>query len=167
MVSNICMVGLLQNYTKTVCKCIADALEMFYADVRELLEFDLISLAEASKIVGLDYIEKQEYKKIKTLASYENTIFTMDYLGLNQEENVVSVKEGSLLVYLKLSKRLFNQLIKRENLPQSEEVLLSSMFKEHNDMLSSVADVVVEIKTAKDDLVELVLGRIEEYYENR
>lgn len=167
MVSNICMVGLLQNYTKTVCKCIADALEMFYADVRELLEFDLISLAEASKIVGLDYIEKQECNKIKTLASYENTIFTMDYLSLNQEDNLNNVKQGSLLVYLKLSKRLFTKLVKKENLPQSEEILLSSMFKEHNEMLSAAANVVVDIKTENDDLVDLVLGRIEEYYENR
>ena len=52
-------------------------------------------------------------------------------------------------------------------MPQSEEILLSSMFKEHNEMLSAAANVVVDIKTENDDLVDLVLGRIEEYYENR
>ena len=167
MVSNICMVGLINNYTKNVSKCVADALEMFYADVRELMEFDLINIAEASQIAGLDYIEKQESNKIKTLATYENTIFTLDYLCLNKETNLKNVKSGALIVYLKVGKTLLKKLLEKEELPNSEEMLLESMFDEHNRLLCSYADVVVDIKSEKQDFVKLVLNKIEEYYENR
>lgn len=167
MVSNICIVGLLKSYTKNVAKCVADALEMFYADVRELLEFDLINLAEASKVVGLDYIEKQECKKIKTLASYENTIFTLDYLSLNNEKNLENVKTGCLLIYLKLGAAYFNKLLKREDIPNSEEILLKTMHTEHSKLLGEYADVVVEINNEKQNTTKLIIKKIEEYYENR
>ena len=167
MVSNICMVGLLKTYTKNVAKCVADALEMFYADVRELMEFDLINLAEASKIAGLDYIEKQECNKIKTLATYENTIFTLDYLSLNNEKNLESVKTGCLLIYLKLGATYFNKLLKREDIPNSEEILLKTMHTEHSKLLSEYADVVVEVNNDKQNVTNLILNKIEEYYENR
>lgn len=167
MVNNICMVGLLKTYTKNVAKCVADALEMFYADVRELMEFDLINLAEASKVAGLDYIERQENNKIKTLATYDNTIFTLDYLSLNNESNLENVKTGCLLIFIKVGATYFNKLLKKEDIPNSEEILLKTMRTEHNKVLSEYADIVVEITNEKQDVLELILNKIEEYYENR
>ena len=46
-------------------------------------------------------------------------------------------------------------------------MLLESMFDEHNRLLCSYADVVVDIKSEKQNFVKLVLNKIEEYYENR
>ena len=59
MITNICIVGLLKKYTKSISKRVADTLDMFYADVTELLEYEYINMANAEKIVGKEYMEKQ------------------------------------------------------------------------------------------------------------
>ena len=60
MADNIVVFGLNNNYVKTIGKMLADELEMFFADVLDLLKFDFIDLVQANNIVGKDYILKQE-----------------------------------------------------------------------------------------------------------
>ena len=67
MVSNITIFGLNNTFAKEVGRFLSDELEMFFADVMELLKFDFINLVEAQNIVGKEYILKQERVKIKTL----------------------------------------------------------------------------------------------------
>lgn len=165
MVSNICIVGLLKNYVRKVAKRVADALDMFYADVHELLSYDFINLVEAEALVGKDYIEKQESVKIKTVASYENTVITLNWECLNKEKNLNAIKKGAVLVYLRVGKTEFkNKLEKEDALVDKTEQL--KLFKEHDDLLKNYADVVVLNKGTIDDVVNIILKKIEEYYEN-
>ena len=92
MITNICIVGLLKKYTKSISKRVADTLDMFYADVTELLEYEYINMDNAEKIVGKEYMEKQEVKKIKALSTFENTLFTVDTFYLNNEKNLHHIK---------------------------------------------------------------------------
>ncbi len=87
MVSNITIFGLNNTFAKEVGRFLSDELEMFFADVMELLKFDFINLVEAQNIVGKEYILKQERVKIKTLSSYENTIISCDFRSLNTPDN--------------------------------------------------------------------------------
>ena len=165
MVSNICIVGLLKNYVRKVAKRVADALDMFYADVQELLSYDFINLVEAEALVGKEYIEKQEGVKIKTVASYENTVITLNWECLNKEKNLKAIKKGAVLVYLRVGKTEFkNKLEKEDGLVDKTEQL--KLFKEHDDLLKNYADVVALNKGTIDDVVNIILKKIEEYYEN-
>lgn len=165
MISNICIVGLLKNYTKKVAKRVADALEMFYADVEDLLTFDFIDIMKAENIVGKEYIERQETNKIKTLASYENTIITLNHQSLNKEKNLNHIKNGAILVYLKISNTNFKRKISQEGLTSQEKSLLIKLENERDKLLCEYADVVVPIEGKIDNVMKLILKKIEEYYE--
>ncbi len=164
MITNICIVGLLKKYTKSISKRVADTLDMFYADVTELLEYEYINMANAEKIVGKEYMEKQEVKKIKALSTFENTLFTVDTFYLNNEKNLHHIKNGALVIYLQLSQKMFDKHIKQEKLTKQEEAIVRNMAFERDLLLKDYADIVVDITTDKN-IEKLILTKIEEYYE--
>ena len=164
MITNICIVGLLKKYTKSISKRVADTLDMFYADVTELLEYEYINMANAEKIVGKEYMEKQEVKKIKALSTFENTLFTVDTFYLNNEKNLHHIKNGALVIYLQLSQKMFDKHIKQEKLTMQEEAIVRNMAFERDLLLKDYADIVVYITTDKN-IEKLILTKIEEYYE--
>ena len=164
MISNICIVGLLKNYTKRISKRVADTLEMFYADVTELLEYEYINMASAQAIAGKEYMEKQETKKIKALSSFENILFTVDNYYLNNDKNLRYIKNGALVIYLRLNERMFNKCLKAEKLSKQEMTLLKNVAPERDMLLNGYADIVVDV--SKDKNIEKnILTKIEEYYE--
>lgn len=167
MVTNICVIGLLKNHIKDVAKRVADALEMFYADLEELLTFDLIDVINAQKIVGKEYIEKQETKKIKTLASYENTVITLSYLSLNNEENLKSIKNGCLVVLINFEKDDFFNKIKTEKLNKQEKELQQKMFNERQKVLQGYSDIIVDGGGTVEEVFNKTIKSIGEYYEKR
>ena len=148
-----------------MAKRVADALDMFYADVHELLSYDFINLVEAEALVGKEYIEKQESVKIKTVAGYENTVITLNWECLNKEKNLNAIKKSAVLVYLRVGKTEFkNKLEKEDGLVDKTEQL--KLFKEHDELLKNYANVVALNKGTIDDVVNIILKKIEEYYEN-
>lgn len=164
MISNICIVGLLKNYTKRISKRVADTLEMFYADVTELLEYEYINMASAQAIAGKEYMEKQETKKIKALSSFENILFTADNYYLNNDKNLHYIKNGALVIYLRLNERMFNKYLKAEKISKQEMTLLKNVAPERDMLLKGYADIVVDV--SKDKNIEKnILTKIEEYYE--
>lgn len=166
MSSNICLVGLLNNYTKNVAKLVSSTLEMFYTDVTEVLEYDLMDMAFVEGVAGKDYIDKQETNTIKTLSSYENTLFTIDFSSLNQKMNLKYVKDGCLLIYLKTNKKCFKQNLEQEQLSATEVELATKQFKNRDLILTDIVDLVVDVSN-KSNEVEIILKKIEEYYEKR
>ena len=167
MITSICIVGLLEKYTKKVAKRVADALEMFYADVNELLSYDFIDIIEAENIVGKDYILKQETNKIKTLSSYENTVITLDYKSLNNEKNLKFLKQGSIIIYLKLNKPEYKIKLADEKLKKDEADLALKMFVERDKVLKGYSNIVVLANGTITSVVKTILNKIEEYYEKR
>ena len=58
MKNNICIFGMVKDYTSKVAKRVADKFEMFFADVDALIEFDLINTNMVKDICGKEYLEK-------------------------------------------------------------------------------------------------------------
>lgn len=166
MVSNICMVGLLDKYTKDVTQHVADMLEMYYTDVTDVMEYDFSDLVKAESIVGRDYIEKQESGVVKTLSSYDNTIFSIKFSILNNETNLGYVKNGCILIYLRLDEAAFNKNISKEPLNRYEKSIAKKLYDERDKILVSYATIVADVSAAEDE-VEIILNKIEEYYEKR
>lgn len=166
MGSNICVVGLLNSYTKNVAKRVSDVLEMFYTDVTEVLEYDLMGIDVAESIVGKEYIEKQETGTIKMLSSYVNTIFTIGFSSLNNENNYGYVKDGCLLIYLRCNQTKFKQLLKNEKLSNTETELAVKQFKDRDKILTDMVDIVADVSKNEDE-IKIILSKIEEYYEKR
>ena len=164
MADNIVVFGLNNNYVKTIGKMLADELEMFFADVLDLLKFDFIDLVQANNIVGKDYILKQEKSKIKTLATYDNTVISVDYRSINNDENLENLKQGCLLVYLKMDEKTLNDVNKYYKAANEFDLFLEDF---ENNILENKSNVVCDISNLKlEDVVNKIMASITDYYKD-
>jgi shikimate kinase len=112
---NICVIGLNNKYVATIGKSIADAFDMFFADITELIKFELMDVEYARAVCGDGYIHKVERSKVKAVNTFENTLFTMDYSLLNDDFNLKFTQDNSFIIYLKLSKEEIDKIADKDS----------------------------------------------------
>lgn len=161
---NITIVGLPIKLVKNVSKLLAEALDMFYADINELLEYE-VDLPKAEKLVGKNYVKKLEGKTVKTVSSFENTVVNARFSTLTNKSNHLILQEKTLIVYLKFSSKLFNEALKGEELTKSKLKIEQEMFEVRDKTMSELAEVVVNAKNIKQkDLVKQIMKEVSKYY---
>ena len=79
MKPNLVVVGVEYEFNKKLCIYLADKLDMFFVDVKELIEYDLVNSKEALLRCGKEYIEKEERKTVRNVSEYENTVVNIPY----------------------------------------------------------------------------------------
>ena len=79
MKPNLVVVGFENEFNKKLCIYLADKLDMFFVDVKELIEYDLVNSKEALLRCGKEYIEKEERKTVRNVSEYENTVVNIPY----------------------------------------------------------------------------------------
>ena len=164
MVSNITIFGLNNMYAKVVGKQLADELDMFFADVMELLTFDFINLAEAENVVGRDYILKKERSKIRTLSTYENTVICCDYRSLNTIANYNNLKSNSIMIYLKLNEKSLNKI--NSNFKDESNFDLFSDVR--MGLLENKAHITCDVSNLNvEQTVNLIIKSVQFYYNNK
>jgi len=153
---NICVIGLNTNFTSTISKEIADAFDMFFADVTELINFELMDVEYARVICGDEYVHKVEKSKVKMVNSFENTLFTMDYSLLNEESSYDITKKCSYILYLKLSKQSIKKLLKGSKLKTTDS-LIYDVYEFRNNLCEKYADFIIDCnkKTGKEIIKEI------------
>lgn len=98
---NILIVSLDEKFAKNVANSLSDVLDMYFADCKELIIYDLINPKEVIQKCGLDYFKKREKGVISNCASYENTVIAINY-DLFKEYSELFM--DSLIIYLELPK---------------------------------------------------------------
>lgn len=165
MKSNICVIGLEPKYTKEIAKKLSDKLEMFFADIDELIEFDLIDSTKTEKICGREYLLKIEKNKVKTCCSYENTLLTMGYSILNNESNIEAVRNSCLLIYLKLSHEKYYKLMNKKDKSKSSIQLDNELFDDRDFICTNICDIIIRCDNLKiSDILNSLLDEIYNYY---
>lgn len=145
MKSNLCVVGLAPEFTINISKMLAYKLDMFYASVNEMLEFDLINVMEAKQIVGSDYIETLENDKLKTLFSFDNAIITMDMGMFLRGDNAKVVNEAAYIIFLDIPYNLLMKLYKKEeNKPEDFDSQML-VYNERGEFCRNICDFQIEI----------------------
>ena len=144
MKNNICIFGMVKDYTSKVAKRVADKFEMFFADVDALIEFDLINTNMVKDICGKEYLEKQERKKVKQVATFENTLITLRFALLNDDSNLKVLNENCLMIYLKLDKPTYDKKLGRNKNDKLNKLINLSVFDERNKILEEKADLIVD-----------------------
>ena len=104
MKTNIALICLLENYSKSVAKQLAEKLEMFYVNVDEMIEFELGDenhiLETLGDTAGHKYIEECENKVVKNVTTFENTVICMNPAEMFTQDNfnvknIISTQEFS------------------------------------------------------------------------
>lgn len=163
MKKNITIICLVNDYKKRVAKALADELEMFYADVNEIMEYNLIN-DEMLEKAGQQYFDENESKTVKTIASYDNTILTLNFSTLNKGNNLDILKKDSLIIYLKLNFEKFCELNRYEN-KKSLIKINEIAFEDRNTYISSFADIIVNVvHTELSSVINEIINDINKYF---
>lgn len=168
MKNNICVLSIDKRYSRIVGKHLSDALDMFFADINALIEFDIINLEEAEKIVGVSYIKKLEESKVKNVNSYDNTLFTLNSDMLNNPNILKHIQNNALVIFLDMDKKSFVAKLNNQKLDKSYKNLQIDMFEDRTAIIRDCCDIVVECtgKSTKT-LIPIIKNKIIAYYSER
>ena len=157
MKSNILLVGLDYDFIKNVANELANKFDMFFLDVNDLIEYNLIDTKNVKVTCGVEYFEKVEKKIALSVAEYENTVINFPYsLFLNANfSNILS--ERALTIFIKMDK----ETLVKENFRKGENKLSIEILTcdELNKLLEEKVDLTVgnstlNTKICIDDIVE-------------
>ncbi len=164
MKSNICVVGLVKSYTKSVAKKLSARLGMFFGDLDDLMQFELIDIENVKNICGETYIDKVEASKMKMLASFENTLFTFNYNILNLEKNLKVIKDKSIIIFISLNTKNATNKLRRAGIKNSEMALELDMLEVRDKLIRKYADIVVD---GNDITIDKVIFEIKKALYNK
>jgi len=150
------------SYQKKIGKVIADKLGMYFADVNDLLCFELSDLEHVLSVGGKEYLENQENKIVKQLGDYSNTLISISFDVFIRTKNLEILKNSSIVIYLKLEQPNYLKLLKKEKKDSLEE----KVFLEKDKILQNVADITIHCKnTNKKDILNLILIKLNQFYD--
>ena len=96
---NIVIVSLDDKFSKLVAETLSSQLEMFVANCKDLIIYDLINPKEVLEKCGFDYLKKRELGVIKNISEYQNTVISISF-DLYRE--YIHLFSKSLVIFLKL-----------------------------------------------------------------
>ena len=107
---NVIMVSLDEKFCKKVAKSLSDRLSMFFADCKEMVEYDLINPKEVLEKCGLEYFKKRERAVINNCSQYQNTVVSIDADVFLENTDLF---DKSLIIYLRLDKTKVSLIVNR------------------------------------------------------
>lgn len=162
--SNIVVISFLDSFKKKVAKELADSLSLYYVDVLEFMEFNLINLSDILKNCGADYLNKLENKTIKDISEFENTVITLENHQLFDEKNIENLKKTSVIIYLK-SNNIVDKNTKISEEEASSLEVENLVFDEREKNIEKISEIIVDITSLKvDSAVKKVIKAISLHY---
>ena len=148
---NIVLVCLDSQFNKEICKELADKLDMFFANLKDYIEYDLLDSKAIFEKCGIEYLAQREYKATQSFAKFENAVLTVDYDLFKQNRSAFSDK--SLIVYLRLGKKLLS----------SKETINILSFDSRDKYLLSQCGLVVALKSkVKSKVLKEIVAQLGE-----
>ncbi len=163
--SNICVIGLSSKFTDVVCQELANKLDMFYANVEKLFEYELTDLSKVEEICGIEYLIKEKVSIVKRICSFENTLICIEQSLLNNEDILKFVKSNCVLIYLRQEKKDFMKNLDILGVDKSIKVIEADAFFDRDNLCRSRADFSVEIDNLEMKyLIEKIVENLVKFY---
>ena len=160
MKKNIAFLSLKPKFCTNVCKTFCDQVEMVFADVHKILQYNLVN-QNMLKVAGKQYFEEQQQKIVKSVAECENIGLLVDLELLNVGSNLKCVADNCLIVYLQFSKR-FYQTKNKTSFEQSNKLLHA--FEQEDKICESLADITVSMDKGEKQECLKIIDKIKQYY---
>ena len=163
--TNVCVVGLSKQFTDNLCQELANKLDMFYANINKLFEYELTDLSKVEELCGIEFLIKEEVSIIKRTCTYDNTLICIEYPLLNNNEILKIVKDNCLLIYLGTTQENFNDELDRIEENNSIKIIEKDAFEDRDFLCRKMADLVVDCEDLQMDLlINRIIEKIVEYY---
>lgn len=165
--ANICIVGLSKQFTNDVSKQLSIRMDMFYANIQDILEFELMDLDKVEEVCGVEYLLKQERSIVRRVCSYDNTLINVDYSCLNNDNNLEVIRDNCLIIYLKLNEKRFIKELEKENINNNVKNIDKDLFHDRDFLCNKFSDISVNCEEYSDsEIVDIVIEKILEFYTN-
>lgn len=78
-VENIVLVSLADKFCKGVAVSLACKLDMYNADAKEMVTYDLINPKEVLEKCGIEYLKKRERGVISSMSEFQNAVISISF----------------------------------------------------------------------------------------
>ena len=163
--SNVCVVGLSKQFTDIVCQQLSIKLDMFYANIEKLFEYELTDLNKVEEMCGIDFLVKEQISIIKRTCSYDNTLMCIEYPLLNNDDIYQLIQNNCLLIYLGVSEDRFKNELEKTEDSESVRIIETDAFYDRDFLCRKMADIVVDSEELEMNvLINKIIDGILEYY---
>ena len=163
--SNVCVVGLSKQFTDIVCQQLSIKLDMFYANIEKLFEYELTDLNKVEEMCGIDFLVKEQISIIKRTCSYDNTLMCVEYPLLNNDDIYQLIQNNCLLIYLGVSEDRFKNELEKTEDSESVRIIETDAFYDRDFLCRKMADIVVDSEELEMNvLINKIIDGILEYY---
>lgn len=160
MKKNIVIVGFNYEYNIEIAQGVSDFFDMYFLDVDKFIEYQLQQKPVMAEVCGVEYLEKQENKVLKSCTEFENTVMTIPINYFLRNKIYKNFAESEI-IYLYFSKNKLEKLCENNN---TSSFLLTDIitFEEKDNEIKSITNAKIEIKNKNKDTV---LCEIKKYLE--
>ena len=158
MKNNILLLCLDKVYSRELGKKLSDELELFFVDINDILEYNLIN-SQMLKNAGKAYFEKEKQKVLKGFADYENSVFCANFELLSQKNNLEKLKNNAIAIYLRLTEDTIGELQKSQEM---QHILVA--FDEEDKFCSKNADIVINASLDEENSLSEIKKGILNYF---
>ena len=140
--NKIVIVSLCDEFSKKVGKNLSQELGMMFCDTKDLIEYELIDRKAIETLCTKEYLKKSETSVLKRIASFENVVISINFDYLTHNINIL--KQGSIIVFLKLSKNYV-----KNNSGTVEYI----SYEEATQKLTQIATATINIRKTETNFV--------------
>lgn len=133
--NKIIVVTLCESYSKDLGYLLSQNLGVMFCDTKELIEYELVDKKAVQELCSKRYLQESEKKVIKHLADFENVVVAINFDYLIH--NLKLLKEGSLIVYVKLSKTFVQK---------NGNVVDVISFEDRDKKLQEISTICVDVR---------------------
>ena len=159
--TNLTIICLNNRYGKNLAKRVADSLDMFFVNIEDILEYNLIN-DDMLKSAGKDYFEKKEGKAVKGLSTYENSLFCGNFTLFSKGNNIDVFKKNSYLIYIYFTK---DALEKFDKTNDGFEQMVA--FEQENEFCEQNADIVIKSTEDEDFDLQEIQNELVIFFKNK
>ena len=143
MKSSLALVGLNESFVSQLARTLSDELNMFYANVREIIEYEVFDAKEIEKKCGLEYLNNLRQKSFKNIVEYENAIIDMPFSVYSYEFNSSLISKNAIVIYVCVDKSLYEKSIQWQEKESVEVQKLA--YENRHQFCTKHADIIVEM----------------------
>lgn len=160
---NLCVVGLANKFTDDLCDRLSIFLDMYYANVQKILDYEL-NVEDMERICGKDYLIKKQKSVIKRICEYEDSIINIDYSLLNNQDICSIIKNCALIIYVHIDKEKYLSELEKENINSNEKFICEDLYDDRCVVLQSVADIIIDYNDDENIFFEEFAIKLMNYF---
>lgn len=169
--NNITIICILENYGTTVAKILSEKLGMYYADMQDMFEYELVDtnhiLDTLGEVEGTKYIMDTQHRVINNVSRFDNTLINIRPNKLFENNNYDSISKHSYIIYAQVSPKYFDKrsLKSGDIIPNN---IKGATFTEKDKCYVHKSDIVVNCSTLKESkAAKKIMAEITKFFRTR